>query len=476
MLTLQKMASINYVKRGSVFQCRLKLDDGSDVVIPLREDGYIYATALCKAAGRRLSNWVRLADTQKIKEKLEDKLKKTMRVNEHPPKVIDIRMGSKDGLDQGTWVHPDLGIVLAQWCSPSFALQVGSWIKELVFTGEVKAGSEKTETEVTESLKAKLREAEEKLAAAKAESAAKDAELGKTKAKLKRTEEVAAGFEKHNKEVEAQLKQVRINHQTFLRRKDLYKMRTGTCVYLADVDGLNDRRVETIERIKVGYTGDINRRMADFRTGSPFIKLMCVIYTPSHLSLENAMKVKFEKNLFPNNREFITGVPFREIKRVLLAMVEMLEIDHSVATDDELKKFNENTIPKYEEEMKIVIPEGKQRCGGAHHETEESRLLTFDNFFKNKGNASGYNRLCKRCYMLGRSGDNYKQRKVVAVPVYDALTHKWCNRCETVKVHDDFYRASDTKDGLNPNCKDCKADQKRQQQSDSKSNVETLSK
>ena len=44
--------------------------------------------------------------------------------------------------------------------------------------------------------------------------------------------------------------------------------------------------------------------------------------------------------------------------------------------------------------------------------------------------------------------------------MYDKITHKWCNRCSHVRLRSEFGNAKTT-DGLNSNCKICKADQKR---------------
>ena len=35
----------------------------------------------------------------------------------------------------GTWLHPKLAIALAQWCSPTFALQVSDWVMQWMMTG-----------------------------------------------------------------------------------------------------------------------------------------------------------------------------------------------------------------------------------------------------------------------------------------------------------------------------------------------------
>ncbi len=62
--------------------------------------------------------------------------------------------------------------------------------------------------------------------------------------------------------------------------------------------------------------------------------------------------------------------------------------------------------------------------------------------------------------MTGVYGDDRKRKKVVTVPEYNFLTHKWCNRCESVKELSGFGNDKSTKDGLCSNCKACKTDQK----------------
>ena len=88
-------------------------------------------------------------------------------------------------------------------------------------------------------------------------------------------------------------------------------------------------------------------------------------------------------------------------------------------------------------------------------------MLTLDNFYKNSGNKDGVNRLCKDCYTKSTYGDKRKRRKVVTIPKYDSTTHKWCNRCESIKEHKLFNNSKDTKDGLFANCKECKKEQKK---------------
>ena len=54
---------------------------------------------------------------------------------------------------QGTFAHPDLAIQIAQWCSPLFAIQVSRWTRELLITGSVTLGQEKSVEELEKKYK-----------------------------------------------------------------------------------------------------------------------------------------------------------------------------------------------------------------------------------------------------------------------------------------------------------------------------------
>jgi hypothetical protein len=42
--------------------------------------------------------------------------------------IVTLKGGRPE--EQGTWVHPDVAIHLAQWCSPKFAVAVSRWVRE----------------------------------------------------------------------------------------------------------------------------------------------------------------------------------------------------------------------------------------------------------------------------------------------------------------------------------------------------------
>lgn len=76
--------------------------------------GYVNATAMCKANGKRLNNWTRSERAKAYLEALSCETQ--IRVSQL---AITIDINGQSGL-QGTWTHPDVAISIASWISPQF--------------------------------------------------------------------------------------------------------------------------------------------------------------------------------------------------------------------------------------------------------------------------------------------------------------------------------------------------------------------
>lgn len=86
-------------------------------------DGFVDATAMCKATGKNFSDYMRLVSTGEFLNELSI-------VTGIPiTGLVVSRQGGVSAL-QGTWVHPDVSVNLGQWCSPKFAVAVSQWIRE----------------------------------------------------------------------------------------------------------------------------------------------------------------------------------------------------------------------------------------------------------------------------------------------------------------------------------------------------------
>ncbi len=91
------------------------------VVDQRASDGYINATAMCKAAGKLFGHYNALDSTKAFMVELSSDI--GIPISE----LLQAVKGGEPHL-QGTWIHPQVAIHLAQWLSPKFAVQVSKWV------------------------------------------------------------------------------------------------------------------------------------------------------------------------------------------------------------------------------------------------------------------------------------------------------------------------------------------------------------
>jgi hypothetical protein len=104
----------------------------NNVVISSRPiDHYVNATQLCKAGGKKFNDWFRLDTTKELMNELSSDAGIPASL------FVDSNRGRTSKYTQGSWIHPDLSIQLAQWISPKFAIQVSKWIRSLFNVGSV---------------------------------------------------------------------------------------------------------------------------------------------------------------------------------------------------------------------------------------------------------------------------------------------------------------------------------------------------
>lgn len=95
--------------------------DGTALILQRVKDGYINATALCKAAGKLYGHYRENGNTEAFFSALAADIGIPM------SELTEIRRGGNPQ-EQGTWVHPHIAVHLAQWASPEFAVQVSRWV------------------------------------------------------------------------------------------------------------------------------------------------------------------------------------------------------------------------------------------------------------------------------------------------------------------------------------------------------------
>lgn len=94
-------------------------ETNGSVIDQRASDGYINATALCAAAGKKWSHyWTNVATQDFITE---------LSADAGIPASVLVQ-STKGGVIQGTWVHPLVAINLGQWVSAKFAVMVSRWV------------------------------------------------------------------------------------------------------------------------------------------------------------------------------------------------------------------------------------------------------------------------------------------------------------------------------------------------------------
>lgn len=118
-------------------------DINGTVIEQRQTDGFINGTAMCVAYGKKIDAWLRTQDTLELFQALADvtefnysdlsnldaaRLSASKYAKIFPGLILS--KGGSPEFGGGSWLHPDLAIQLAQWCSKPFALQVSSWVRE----------------------------------------------------------------------------------------------------------------------------------------------------------------------------------------------------------------------------------------------------------------------------------------------------------------------------------------------------------
>ncbi len=96
---------------------------GHEIIQQRAKDGYINATAMCKAAERPWSRYWDARPSREFAEALSSEI-------DIPISELIQSFKGGDITLQGTWVHPQVALHLAQWLSPEFAVKVSKWVFE----------------------------------------------------------------------------------------------------------------------------------------------------------------------------------------------------------------------------------------------------------------------------------------------------------------------------------------------------------
>jgi len=262
--------------------CHMELN--GIMVTARHDDGYINATSLCKAGGKKFNDWYKTD----IAKNLIETLKKDLQISDDL-KLVDIKKGGNPK-NQGTWLHPDLGVPLAQWISSDFAIRVSRWMRQLYITGSVSLTDQKTNKELLE-------------------------------------------LQNKYAEIDTAYKNLDKKHKSLLYKREYYRFKKGPSFYIIR---------ETDNMYKVGIEGiDVNERFRTERTTCPKLEVLFLAYTPKALLIETCMLSRYETKKLALNHEVIVDTTDAELIDGAKTIINFLNIKVNIESFEELKKYND---------------------------------------------------------------------------------------------------------------------------------------
>ena len=104
-----------------------------EIVYQRVKDGYINATAMCKAGNKLFNDYSQLKTTPLFLQSLS-------RSTGIPVDLLVSSIMTGPNELRGTWVHPQVAIHLAAWISPEFAVQITKWVFDWM-SGKIPGGN-----------------------------------------------------------------------------------------------------------------------------------------------------------------------------------------------------------------------------------------------------------------------------------------------------------------------------------------------
>jgi hypothetical protein len=285
---------------------------GPNLMVPIRNDGMINATALCKAGNKKINDFLRL---QQIKDYL-----KVLESNTGIP-VLELVKVEIGGNHSGTWVHRKVGYHLAQWISPEFAVKVSDILDELFITGSVVLGKEKSMNEIEMMYQTQIKELQEQI------------------------DKNATDYQK-----------LLVKHNSTLKTHRYVKFReSGPCFYIIE-QGIPCECKYNVSRKKFGVAGlskveneeekdSIDERLKSHRTNWPQLKINYIIFIKEAEIIEQSIKRIYANEINPNGHEIIEGVSTETLIVSIAKIIDSLGIvDYKVLSPDKIKEYNDYVV------------------------------------------------------------------------------------------------------------------------------------
>lgn len=284
---------------------RLKINDYH--LVYRKKDGFVDVTNLCKAGGKKFNDWNRLEKTQAFLRVLSGS------VGIPADLLIQSVTGGKND-DRKTWVHPQVAINIAQWISPEFDVQVSRWVFELSLTGSVNIKEPKTSSDLL----------------------VIQQELTETKNKVK---ELSSNLVTEQNMVIRLKKSV----SQYCKKFSFYhSFKELPAIYI-----ISDPSKFNQSELKIGFTENINNRLASDRCMIPNLRLEFLMYTPFAVEFEKIIKIRYREQFSNNNHEWLIE-PLEDLIKFYQRVNKLLQLNG--VEDSEVWKYNmdEQEIEEYE--------------------------------------------------------------------------------------------------------------------------------
>ena len=248
-------------------------------------------------------------------------------------------------------------------------------------------------------------------------------------------------------------KNLKAKYECFLdRRIDINnKFDKGECVYILGFE-------EIPNKLKIGFTTDLKKRISDFYTESPFEP---VVYYKRYVSnakfIESVMHHVLRKFRIHNAKEWFQTdnkqifiddlddviVFFENKDKKYESIIDvkgyLLDEIKNDTIEDTVEDIIEDTFEDTVEDI-VEDTETKKTC----YRCKNS--LPLNNFAKSP-TKDGHDYICKKC-----KNEKYIETKNAKKI---ELTQKECSKCKFVKDINDFYKRVGSIDGKTSECKDC---------------------
>ena len=312
----KKETTIVVQNKEKIFE--LQLPDNSKISIPIREDGMINATILCKTGKTRFINYIKNKQTQDFLNLLSSSEKLSM------DKLIYIQKG---GLIQGTWIHRKVALHLAQWIYPNFSIKVINWVDELLVTGKVELSKESDPKKIEMYYQQKLKEKEKVIMRLTSEN--------------KEIEEKTLKIYKQLEEEKEKSQEAENKFKMLLYKRSYHKFKKGPVFYIiSDLDASTKKYKVGIDHI------DINIRLQQHRTSIPSLRLDFLVYTDKNSIIEQGMLTKFDacrKNYL--NHEWIMEVDLDDLVTSVKFIINYFHLNATYEND--IESYNKDIELEY---------------------------------------------------------------------------------------------------------------------------------